>query len=503
MKPKRVLVVGAGLGGLSAAARLASRGYSVDVYEKNSLPGGKAASRKLGPYRFDTGPSLFTMPNVFEDFFRSLGLVMKDHLSPIPLSPITTYYLSDGTRLSSYSDILRFGREIEEKTADSAAALEGFLGNGKRIYDRGAELFLYTSLQEKLFRFGGVPLKTFLGLGDIDPFRSLHRANSSFFTDTRLVQLFDRYATYNGSSPFRAPATLGIIPYVEHSLGGFAVEGGIISVPRALERAGRLRGARFHYDEPAERILVEKGPGVSRPRRVCGLKTAGGEIPADIVVCNADVGPLYRDLLGAPEAKQARRYDRLEPSTSGLVFLWGISRSFPELTVNNIFFSKDYKTEFDELFRQRTCPSAPTVYVNITSKATPADAPPGCENWFVLVNAPASRGQDWAAEVRKTRRAALDLLRSRLGIDIEPHIEAEEIITPPDIEAETGSRYGSLYGISSNTPLAAFLRHPNRAPGYGGLYVCGGSVHPGGGMPLAVLSGKIAAELVEKYEGPA
>jgi len=196
----------------------------------------------------------------------------------------------------------------------------------------------------------------------------------------------------------------------------------------------------------------------------------------------------------------ARRYERLEPSTSGLVFLWGVRSAFPELAVSNVFFSGDYHAEFQDIFRRRRCPTDPTVFVNITSKISPGDAPPGRENWFVLVNAPADEGQDWSGEISRVRAAVLRRLRSALGRDVEALIETEAVRTPQDIERDTSSTRGSLYGISSNSRASAFLRHPNRHPRIGGLYFCGGSAHPGGGMPLVTLSGMIASDLLLRYE---
>jgi diapolycopene oxygenase len=204
--------------------------------------------------------------------------------------------------------------------------------------------------------------------------------------------------------------------------------------------------------------------------------------------------------LSQPQAPPARRYRRLEPSSSGLVFLWGLAESYPELGVNNIFFSADYRREFRELFEERVCPRNPTIYVNVTSKLTPQDAPRGAENWFVLVNAPYLSGQDWKQETRRVRQRILSVMERVLGRPVGRSIVVEQVMTPEDIQRNTGSTRGSLYGISSNSPLAAFLRHPNRSRRIRGLYFCGGSVHPGGGMPLAVLSGKIAADLVKKHE---
>ncbi len=489
-----VAVIGAGLGGLSCAARLANAGFRVDLYDQRPQVGGKAGSRSLAGYRFDTGPSLFTMPRVFEQLFDELGERLEDHLHPIPLAPICTYFYPEGTVLRSFSDRERFAAEIEAKLGESGRGLERYLRHTGRIYESAAELFLWHSLHEPSTYAQPFARRALLELGRLDALRPLHQANRSFFSDPRLVQLFDRYATYNGSSPFRAPATLGIIPFVEHGLGGYGLEGGIHALPQALERLARRKGVSLQPGTRVDRILIRDG-------QVRGILVSGEQRDYPVVVSNADVLRTYEDLLQQPHAPAARRYRRLEPSSSGLVFLWGLAETYPELGVNNIFFSPDYRREFRELFEERVCPRDPTIHVSITSKLVPTDAPRGGENWFVLVNAPYVAGQDWQRETARVRRRALAVLEKALGRPVASRIAAEEVMTPQDIERDTGSSRGSLYGISSNTRLAAFLRHPNRSRRVRGLYFCGGSVHPGGGMPLALLSGKIAADLVRKYEG--
>ena len=214
------------------------------------------------------------------------------------------------------------------------------------------------------------------------------------------------------------------------------------------------------------------------------------------MISDADVTVTYRDLLRDTGAPLARRYRRLEPSSSGLVFFWGTKSDYPEFGLHNILFSGDYPREFRELFTESRCPADPTVYINITSKVDRADAPSPGENWFVLVNAPADCGQDWPEEISRTRRAVLRRIEKAIGRPVEGDIAVEEVLSPPQIEAATSSHRGSLYGISSNTRMAAFLRHPNRSRRYRGLYFVGGSAHPGGGMPLAMLSGKIAADII-------
>jgi diapolycopene oxygenase len=260
-----------------------------------------------------------------------------------------------------------------------------------------------------------------------------------------------------------------------------------------LTRLAEERGVRIHIGMPVEGIQIVK-------RRVQGLTVEGKTIPYDVVISNADVLTTYGRLLKRPQSRWARRYRRLQPSSSALVFYWGLKRTFNQLNVHNIFFSADYRKEFEHIFLRGECPGDPSVYVNITSKIDPSDAPTDGENWFVMINVPPHRGQDWESIAAGIRPIILRRIEAALGTAVEPHIVAESLLTPADIE-RTGSAFGSLYGLSSNNRLSAFYRHPNRSRRFRGLYFCGGSAHPGGGMPLAVLSGKIAAELVRRYEG--
>jgi phytoene desaturase len=490
---RTVAIVGAGIGGLAAAALLAKAGHRVTVFEQAAQAGGKAASVDLGGYRFDTGPSLFTLPDVFRAFFERLGRDLGDFLELVPLTPLCAYEFADGTRLNSYSDRARFAVELEAVGVASAAELDAYLERSARLWEWAGELFLTRSLHEPATYASRRGLKALLNAARLSPFANLHAANARAFADPRAGQLFDRYATYNGSSPFRTPATMRIIPHGEYAFGGYALKGGIVALPRALERAARELGVEFRFGARVERIVVENG-------RCRGIEAGGAFFPSDFVVSNADVLSTYRTLLGQPNASEARRYARLEPSSSGLVFLWGVKQRFPRLQVHNIFFSGDYRAEFEAIFGALDMPADPTIYVNVTSKVDPGDAPPGGENWFVLLNAPRHAGQDWPAAAARARQAVLKRLSRALGCDVGALIAEERIIAPPDIERDTGSTCGSLYGIASHSPVSAFLRHPNRSRRIGGLYFAGGSAHPGGGMPLALLSGILAADLAEKYE---
>lgn len=488
----RVGIIGAGLGGLAAAARLAASGHEVSVFEQGSAPGGKASTEFGAGYRFDTGPSLLTMPEVFDDLFAFAGRKREDYLSFLPLDEICRYFFDDGSRISAFHDQDSFGAELQRVLGEPPEALQRYLRYCGRLNRIAGELFMRNSLHEFATYTKPSTVQSVMQLWRLDLFRSMDQAHRAFFNDPRTVQLFNRYATYNGSNPYKVPATLNIIPAVEYLGGAYAVDGGIHALPRAIESLGTELGVVFNYDSPVRSIITENaGSG----RRVLGLETDSEEFRADVVISNLDVIATYRDLLRDTEAPLYKRYQRLEPSSSGMVFLFGVGESFPQLSHHNIFFSADYAAEFRGLFEDLRCPDDPTVYVNVGCRSTPGDAPRGKENWFVLLNAPRDAGQDWQSERARMRAAVLKRLSIALEREIEPLIEYESGFDPPDIEKNTGAAYGSLYGISSNTKLAAFLRHPNRSRRYKGLFFCGGSAHPGGGMPLAVLSGGLAAGL--------
>lgn len=489
MAGRRVAVIGAGLGGLAAAVRLASKGYDVSLFERRATPGGKAGSINLGGYRFDTGPSLFTMRPVFEELFECAGERLEDHLDLVPLDPICRYYYPDGLTLRAWAEPEHLAQEIGERTEDSPQAVLAHLERSRVIYESAGELFLRNSLSAPSTFLKREVLRALVRPWSIDGLRTMNAAHRSRFRDPRTVQLFDRYATYNGSDPYRAPATLDIISYVEHCLGCYAVRGGIYRLVEAIAALAERRGVELRCASPVDAIYVKEG-------RVRGVVSRGREERFDAVVSDVDA-PVLHGLLAGGRSRHAE-LGRPEPSSSAVVFLWGMQRALPGLETHSVFFSGDYRREFRDIFERRIAPHDPTVYLHLSSRLSPTDAPPGGESWFLLVNAPPNRGQDWGTEVKRVRRAVLGRLERSLGRPIASSIRCERVLTPADLEESTGSRYGSLYGAASNSPLAAFRRHPNRVRGVKGLYACGGSTHPGGGMPLVLLSAKIATDLLER-----
>ncbi|GHB78278.1 phytoene desaturase [Persicitalea jodogahamensis] len=457
------------------------------MYEGNAYPGGKLSSFERNGYRFDAGPSLFTMPQLVDDLFMLAGKNPSDYFHYQKLPEICRYFYEDGTRFIADAEPEALARTIEKYLGEPAENVLAHLKESAVKYEVTEKLFLHRSLHRLGTYFNRDALKGYRNLHKLDAFRSMSAANASRFSDPRVVQLFNRYATYNGSDPYQTPATMNIIPHLEYNIGAFFPKGGMVSITESLVKLAEDLGVTFHYTSKVEKLLTTSN-------RISGVTVNGRNLDYDLVISNMDVVNTFRKLL--PEARQPERVLRQPKSSSALIFYWGIKKQFSELGLHNIFFSRDYPTEFRYIFQEKTIHHDPTVYVNITSKYEPGDAPAGCENWFVMVNAPANDGQDWDALIAETRKNILTKLSRQLGEDIENLIEAEDTLDPRLIESRTSSSQGALYGNSSNNRFAAFLRHANFSRQFDNLYFVGGSVHPGGGVPLCLLSAKIAVDMV-------
>lgn len=490
---EKVVIVGAGLGGLSAALMLKVRGFDVLILEQNSHAGGKAGERIQDGFRWDTGPSLITMPFVIDKLFKESRAQREDYLTFNPIDPLCRYFFPGNPKiLNASSDHEIMTENLSRISPQDGKNWKVFLNYTRKLYRLTADLFLYSPIHEVRDLLTFKNLLRLPSMFQIDAFRTMHKAVSRYFKDPDVQQVMDRYATYVGADPWKAPATLNIITYVEYGLPAVYIKGGIARLSEALVRRCGEMGVHIRFNTPVREIL-------HNGKQITGIRTDNENIATSIVIANSDAVSTFNTLIRRKE-KAARRLAKLEPSLSGLVFFWGIKGTFPQLAHHNIFFSKNYQQEFNHMFVTRDIPADLTVYVAITSKKDKDHAPKGCENWFVLVNMPyLSQNQDWDTWIPEIREKVLVKL-TEFGLDIRENILTESILDPRDMKNLYGSNRGSIYGISSNARSTAFRRPANRNRALKGLYFCGGSAHPGGGVPLVILSGKITAELVSRHE---
>ncbi|OYU97677.1 MAG: phytoene dehydrogenase [Bacteroidetes bacterium B1(2017)] len=484
---KKIAIIGAGMAGLSSAIRLAKAGYIIDVYESNSYPGGKLHEFYQGAYRFDAGPSLFTLPNLVIELLALAGMDKEEDFPYLKLEKACTYFYEDGLELIAYSNPQKFAKEIETKLGIDSKVVFNYLKNAQFKYESSAPLFIESSLHKLGTYLSIKTIKGILAMPRLNLFKTMNQQNLLSLKEKHLVQYFNRYATYNGSNPYEAPGILTMIPHLEHSIGSFFPKEGMYQITKSLVEAATKLGVHFHYKHPVDKVVYENN-------KVTGIFVNGRFEPYDAVVSNLDIYSTYKKLL--PDFPAPENLLRQEKSSSGIIFYWGIKKEFPKLHLHNIFFSENYEAEFDSIFKKKELYADPTIYVNISSKLNPNDAPKGCENWFVMINVSPNTGQDWDDLIAQSKRSIIKKLSRMLGEDIGALIENESVLDPRKIEQNTGSFGGSLYGNASNNRYAAFLRHANFSSKLKGMYFCGGSVHPGGGIPLCLNSGKITSEII-------
>ena len=483
----KVIIVGSGIAGMAAAIRLSIKGYKVSVFEANSYPGGKLSEINLKGYRFDAGPSLFTLPEQVEELFELANKKTEDFFQYKRLEINCNYFWEDGTKLSAHADVAKFAEEVKNQLGEPAENIKKALNNSAYIYRQLAPLFMHRSLHKWSTWFNKKALSSYLRMGKLGLFKTMNKANEQQFSHPKLVQLFNRYATYNGSNPYQTPATLNIIPHLEFNRGAFFPVKGMHDITSSLFSLAKELGVQFHFNQPVERILVKNNTAK-------GVETGGKSHYSDLVINNMDMVTAYKTIL--KEQKQPERLLKQPKSSSALIFYWGIKKNFPELDLHNILFSNDYEKEFKAIFEKKDLYEDPTVYINITSTHKSDDAPDGSMNWFTMINVPNNQGQDWDTLKVKAKEFIVRKINATLNTDIEPLIEVEQILDPIGIETKTSSANGALYGNSSNNKYAAFLRHPNYSSSIDKLYFCGGSVHPGGGIPLCLLSAKIMVDMI-------
>ena len=491
-----VVVIGAGIGGLAVSVRLAAAGLRVVVCEQADVVGGKLGVHRVDGFSFDTGPSLVTLPYALDDLLTVTGVDRRDVLDLRCLDPVARYRFGDGTWFDAPAGLRDFEDAVEALRPGNARQWRAFYDRAGRIWDATRGPFLESPLA------GPWDLvKQSVRINDlrtIAPHRTLRSLATSYLDDPRLVSFVDRYATYTGSDPRRAPAALASVVYAERHYGAWYVDGGLRRIADVLLERCLALGVEVRTRCDVVEVTVHHG-------RAVGVVLAdGSRIDAATVVANADAGELYEQLVppGTERHRALRALRRCEPSLSGFVVCLGVVGSTPVTAHHTVLFPERYDDEFDAIFGTSPKPvDDPTIY--ISNPADDAVRPPGHEAWFVLVNAPrhsslgdGADGVDWRAEGRV--EAYADLLMRRLGergIDIGAKVVVREIRSPADLEERTRASGGSIYGTSSNGPRSAFLRPSNRSP-LPGLFLVGGSSHPGGGLPLVLLSAEITTKLI-------
>lgn len=491
----RIIVIGGGAGGLATAARLAARGHRVTILEQAQACGGKLATYRRDGFAFDTGPSLLTLPAVYRDLFLKTGGALEDAVDLQELEPAFGYRFADGsTAVIPGSGIGACASALGDALGGSAA------DDWRRLMARAGEMWRITRQPFLQAPLDG--LRTLLPLArnledvrTIAPFTTLRTIGRRTLSDPRLVTLLDRYATYQGSDPRKAPAVLATVPYVEQVFGAWHLGGGLGTLADALVARCLERGVDIRTGTDVARITVDDG-------RASGVELADGtRLAADVVVANADASLVYDRLLaGDPRAARASRaLRRATPSLAGFVILAAVRGTTSGIRHHNVWFPGDYDAEFDAIFGRDARPvDDPAIYACVP--ADPRMSPPGHEAWFILVNAPrhgTGRGcVDWRAPGIAEQYADHVLARlAERGTDLRERILWRELRTPADLAVGVRAPGGSIYGTSSNGPRAAFQRPANRTP-IPGLYLVGGSAHPGGGLPLVGMSAEIVAGLV-------
>jgi phytoene desaturase len=490
-----VIVVGAGLSGIAAAGRLARAGHSVTIFEQKRAPGGRTAVLQRDGFRFDTGPTLFLMPEVFAETYAALGERMEDHLELVRLDPTYRVHFHDGSSLDLSADLTKMRLQLEALEPGAFGRFLEFMAEGYRHYNFSLEKFVGRNFYSYLdyFDLKNIPL--------LFKMKALvkHAANTArYFKDPRLQAAFSFQNMYLGLSPFDAPATFSLLQYTELAEGVWFPKGGLYRLVETLEQIAAGLGVRFEYGTPVRSINVSGG-------RAEGVSLADGtEVKADVIVANADLPYVYANLL--PDDGTASKLFRKKFTSSALVFYWGVEggRS-PELMHHNMFLAdNEYKASFDRIFKELSLPENPSFYVNAAVRTDPSFAPADGDALMVLVpvgHLDENRSQDWEALRSLARSFVINRLEA-IGVkNLGNRILFEETISPPEYRDTLNLAKGSAFGLSHNFMQVGYLRPHNRHPRYRNLYFAGASTHPGTGLPIVLLSAKLTTERILKETG--
>lgn len=491
-KGKRTVVIGAGLGGISAAISLAQNGFEVDLYEKNGQVGGKLNRlQKLG-YTFDLGPSILTLPHLFERLFERSHRRIADYIPMRALRPHWRCFFEDGMRVDLMPEAEGMDAEMERVAPGSASEVRRFLTYAAEQYDL---------IEAGYFEQGLDTVRDFQRFYGAGPFfrfdfwNSMHGGVARRIRDPHLRDIFDFFIKYVGSSAYDAPGFMNCLPIIQFRHDLWYVDGGLYGIAEGLERLMKETGVRVHLNRDVTAIRKQGG-------QVCGIRLEdGSEVDADAVVSNMEVIPTYRDLLQEETGFLRKLQRRYEPACSGLVLDLGLDCQYEQLAHHNFFFSGNQREHFWTVFHKHEVPHDPTLYVVAASRTDPSVAPPGCDGLKILPHIPHLNTSCPATDddYQALRDRILDKLE-RMGLaDLRRHIVFEHMWTPRDIQRMYRSNGGSIYGVVSNRWKNLAFKAPKQSPRYENLFFTGGSVNPGGGMPMVVLCGQQTARKVAEW----
>ncbi|GGM40765.1 diapolycopene oxygenase [Paraliobacillus quinghaiensis] len=488
---KKVVVIGAGIGGLACAIRLAYHGFSVTIVEKESRSGGKLQPVDTADYQFDLGPSTVTMQHVFADLFTACDRRIEDYLTFYPIKDGTRNFFADGNIVDYSTDVDRVEEQIAVFSQHDATNYRAFLEKSSSFYQIAERQFFSQLMYAWKVKLSPHLLFDFVR---IKPFTSYQKLLRSYFNHPNTLAMFGRYATYVGSSPYHAPAIFSMMTHLEGKQGVYGIKGGTYAIVSALERLALELNVTIKKNTTVKKININN-------KKAVGVQTNNGEFSADEVIANVDALTVYQQWLKDHPMNQ--KITKKEPSLSGMTLLLGIKQQYQQLRHHNIFFPDDYKREFDAIFKDKKMPVDPAIYICNSSYSEPSRAKVGGSNLFVLLNAPSlSKNTMWSSNMNETvRNQVLNRLERNGFTNLEDSIEYEEIMTPDDIKRRTGAYQGTIYGMSSNRFKQAFFRVPNKDTHIEHLYFVGGSTHPGGGTPMVTLSGSLVADdIIDRYK---
>ncbi len=488
---KKVMIVGGGIGGLATAMRLqAQGGCQVTILEKNPTIGGRANIREVDGFRFDTGPSLLLMTDVYRDLFQACGEDFDALVPLIKMEPNYNVHFGDGTQLEMSSDLVKMVANLEKIDPGVTAGYYRFLEDAGKKYRIGRKQFV-----EKNFARAGdfFTAPNLLLLGKLNALDKMYAHVSKFFRDDRLRQAFSMQSMYLGISPYEAPAVYTLLPYTELAEDGlYYPQGGIYRLPQAMADVARKLGVDIQTNRTVTQIMVKDG-------HAHGVCVDGDMLPADIVVSNADLPYSYTDLLAHRPAQYEEARWKTQPFTSSAFMLYlGTDTIYPQLRHHNFFLSSDYQRNFDEIFHAKVPPRDPSLYVNCPGRTDPSVAPPGCDNIFVLAPIPHLTDQQrWDdGQVARFKDKIYDKLEGWGLTDLRKHVQVEQVVTPHDWQEQYNLKYGAAFGLSHGILQVGWFRPSNKAPGIDNLYFVGASTVPGTGVPLVCLGAKLVVDRI-------